>query len=98
MPLPETVAAPTGVPPLVQSLGGEDRGPNTVKVTVPVATLLAPDSVALTELGAIAVPAVPPADADTLVVVAASMPYVIVTDPLPPFTPGFDEPPVNNAD
>jgi hypothetical protein len=72
VPLPDTVAVPTGVPPLVQSLGGEDCGPNTVKVIVPEAPLVAPDRVALIELVAIAVAAVPLAGAVILVLVVAS--------------------------
>ena len=68
--MPDMLAVPTVVPPVVQSLGAEDCGPNTVKVIVPVAVLVAPDSVALIESAAIAVPAVALAGADTVVVVA----------------------------
>jgi hypothetical protein len=71
--LSETVAVPTVVPPLVQSVGGEDCGPNTVKVIVPEAPLVAPDRVALIELAAIAVPTVPLAGDVTLVLVGASV-------------------------
>ena len=55
------------VPPLVQVDGGDDCGPNTVKVIVPVAPLPAPDSEALIELAPIAVPVVSVAGADTVV-------------------------------
>lgn len=51
------------VPPLVQSVGAEDCGPNTSNVTVPVGE--APDAkVAETDDGEIALPTVPLADAD----------------------------------
>ena len=43
MPLPETVAVPTVVPPLVQVLGALAWGPKTVNVTVPVAPAVAPE-------------------------------------------------------
>ena len=55
MPVPLTVAVPTVVPPLVQLVGALVWGPNTVKVIVPVAPLVAPDSVELIELVPIAV-------------------------------------------
>jgi hypothetical protein len=71
VPLPDTVAVPTVVPPLVQLLGGEDCGPKTVNPIVPLALLVAPDRLALIELAAIAVPAVPLAGAETLVLVVA---------------------------
>jgi hypothetical protein len=53
--LPDTVAVPTVVPPLVQVEGALAWGPNTLKVIVPVAPVPAPDSVAVMELVAIAV-------------------------------------------
>ena len=56
MPLPETVAVPTVVPPLVQVLGAVAWGPKTLKVTVPVAPAVALDRVELIEPAAIAVP------------------------------------------
>jgi hypothetical protein len=61
------------VPPLEHSLGGVDVGPNTVKVIVPVASLIAPDRLELIELAVIALPAVPLPGADTPVLVAASV-------------------------
>jgi hypothetical protein len=61
--LPDTLTVPTTVPPLLQPLGGEDIGPNTVKVIVPEAPLVAPESVELIDPDEIAVPAVPPAGA-----------------------------------
>ena len=39
--MPDTVALPTVVPPVVHPVGGTDSGPKTLKVTVPVA--LEPD-------------------------------------------------------
>jgi hypothetical protein len=55
VPLPVTVTGlPTVVPPLVQVVGGEACGPNTVNVTVPPAPLPAPVSVAPSALAAIA--------------------------------------------
>jgi hypothetical protein len=59
--LPETVAVPTVVPPLVHVLRAVDWGPNTVYVIIPPAAglLVPPERVALTELAAIAVAAVP---------------------------------------
>jgi hypothetical protein len=97
VPPPDTLTGdPTAAPPL-QSVGAEGCGPNTLKVIVPVAALFAPDRVALIALGAIMVSAVPVAGVDTLVAVVARV-VVIVTDPLPPFTPAFDEPPVIDPD
>ena len=46
--MPETVAVPNEVPPVVQVVGAEDCGPKTLKVTVPEA--LAPDAAERTEL------------------------------------------------
>lgn len=63
VPSPETVAVPTVVPPLVQSVGAEDCGPNTSNVTVPLAEL-PDDRVPDTDDGEIALPTVPLADAD----------------------------------
>jgi hypothetical protein len=63
--LPLTVAVPTVVPPVVQFVGALVCGPNTVKVTVPPAELVAPDSVEEIEPAAIALPGVPPAGAVT---------------------------------
>src|SRR5215471_3597675 len=80
MVLPETVAVPTVVPPVVQLVGGEsgEVGPNTVKVIVPVASLVCPARVALIALAAIAVPAVslPGADTVVMVVIRAGLPVV----------------------
>lgn len=55
--MPLTAAAPTVVPPLEQVVGALACGPKTVYVTVP-AGLDPPDSLALIEFAAIAVPAV----------------------------------------
>jgi hypothetical protein len=67
--LPETVAVPTVVP-LVQVVGAAVCGPKTVKVIVPVAELVAPDSVEETVLLAIIVPVDALAGAVALVAVA----------------------------
>lgn len=56
MPLPETVAVPTLVPPVVQLVGALAWGPKTLKVMVPVAPLVAPLSAALSEPVPMAVP------------------------------------------
>jgi hypothetical protein len=45
VPLPETVAVPTVVPPLVHVLGALAWGPKTLNVIVPVAPAPAPESV-----------------------------------------------------
>jgi hypothetical protein len=58
VPLPETVTVPAVVPPLVQVVGAVACGPNTVKVIVPVAPLVAPDRVELIELAAMTLPVV----------------------------------------
>jgi hypothetical protein len=71
VPLPLTGAVPIVVPPLVQVVGGLAWGPNTVKVTVPPAVLVAPETVDPIPLGGMAVPAVPVAGAAALVVVLA---------------------------
>jgi hypothetical protein len=58
--LPETVAVPTGAPPLVQLVGAEDCGPKTVTVIVPVE--FEPEDPVSTEpieAGAMAVPIEP---------------------------------------
>jgi hypothetical protein len=68
--LPATVAVPTVVPPLVHVDGAVVWGPNTLKVTVPVAPAVAPDKVELTDDAATAVPAVPVAGPLAVVVVA----------------------------
>jgi hypothetical protein len=52
--LPETVAVPTAVPPLVQLVGAVGCGPKTVNVIVPVAPLVAPESAELIEDAVIA--------------------------------------------
>jgi hypothetical protein len=81
VPLPLTVAVPTVLPPLVQLLGAVACGPNTVKVIVPVAPLLAPDKVELIELAVIACPAVPDAGAATLVLVALVAVVLVIALP-----------------
>ena len=55
--MPDTVAEPTFVPPDVHEPGGEGRGPNTLKVTVPIGADPAA-SMADTEEGEIGLPAV----------------------------------------
>jgi hypothetical protein len=67
--LPLTVALPTVAPPLVQLLGAVACGPNTVKVIVPLAPLLAPARVELIWLAAIGWPEVPVDGAAMVVVV-----------------------------
>jgi hypothetical protein len=64
--LPETVAVPTVVPPLVHVAGAVAWGPNTVNVTVPVAPAVAPESAELTEPVEIAVPTFPLAGPDAV--------------------------------
>jgi hypothetical protein len=54
--LPDTVAVPTDVPPLVQVLGALACGPNTVNVTVPPALPVAPDSAPLIKPVPMAIP------------------------------------------
>jgi hypothetical protein len=70
LPLPLTVALPTVVPPAVQAVGAAACGPNTLKVTLPLASLVAPESAELIALAAIAVPVASLAGAATVVVVA----------------------------
>jgi hypothetical protein len=79
--LPLTGAVPTVAPPLVQLAGAVACGPNTVKVIVPVAPLLAPDKVELIELAVIACPAVAEAGAATLVEVAFVTMVLIIALP-----------------
>jgi hypothetical protein len=67
VPLPETVAVPTVVPPVAQLVGAEDCGPKTLIVIVPVG-LVPPARVLDTELAAMAVPAVPEAGPDAVTV------------------------------
>ena len=55
MPLPDTVAVPTVVPPVTHVTGAVDCGPKTLNVIVPVAPLVAPESAEEIELLAIAV-------------------------------------------
>ena len=59
MPLPDTVAVPTVVPPLVHVLGALACGPKTTSVIVPPAAGLPPDSVEVIEEAEIALPVVP---------------------------------------
>ena len=58
VPLPETVAVPTVVPPVEQLVGAEDCGPKTLKVTAPEG-LYPPARVLEMALTPVAVPAVP---------------------------------------
>jgi hypothetical protein len=66
VPLPEIVAVPTVVPPLVQVVGALACGPNTVKAIVPV-PMVVPDRVELIEPVGIAVFVLSVAGADALV-------------------------------
>jgi hypothetical protein len=61
---------PTVVPPLVQLVGAVAWGPKTLKVIVPPASLVAPESVELIEVAAIPVPVASVAGAVAVVVVA----------------------------
>jgi hypothetical protein len=76
--LPDTVAVPTVWPPVVQSLGAEVTGPNTLNVIVPVAPS-PPDSVAVIAVAGIATFVVPLAGADTGTVV----PFTSVVEGIP---------------
>ena len=78
-PLPAGVAVPTVVPPMVQVVGKEAWGPNTLKVMVLVS--LAPElapRVAVRLVFAIVVPAVPVEGAATLRVGLAAETTVLV--------------------
>jgi hypothetical protein len=79
--LPDTVAVPTVVPPLVHVLGAVVCGPNTVNVTVPVAPLVAPESTELIEVVAIAVPEVSVAGAAAVVIVRFLTTVEVIPDP-----------------
>ena len=79
--MPDTVAVPTVVPPLVQVEGALDCGPNTLNVIVPEALLVAALSAALRELAAMAVPAVPVDGAEDVVVVAFLTTVEAMPDP-----------------
>jgi hypothetical protein len=57
VPLPDTLADPTVVPPAVHETGGADCGPNTLKVSVPVGSA-PPASAAEIEAAEIGLPAV----------------------------------------
>ena len=78
VPSPDTEAVPTVVPPVVQSVGAEDCGPNASNVIVPVG-LAPPDNVEPIESAPIAVFVVPLAGADTDVLVEATL-QLIFTD------------------
>jgi hypothetical protein len=93
-PLPETVAVPTVVPPLVQVLGAVVCGPKTVNVIVPPAPAVAPDRVELIELAAITEPALPVAGAEAVSAVAflttvelIPLPHVLAEAVLPESPP-----------
>jgi hypothetical protein len=68
LPLPDTVATPTAVPPLAQVVGAVVCGPNTVNAIVPVG-VDPPASAEVIELVAITVPAVPVAGPTPVAVV-----------------------------
>ena len=59
MPAPVTAAVPMVVPPFEQSVGAFACGPYTVKVIVPPASIVAPESIELIELEEMAVPVSP---------------------------------------
>ena len=80
--MPETVAVPTVVPPVVHVAGAVACGPNTLNVIVPVAPLVPPDRLALIAKAAIALPAAPEPGPDALVVVVA-VPTTVEAIPLP---------------
>ena len=67
------LAVPTVLPPLVHVVGAVVCGPNTLNVIVPVAPLVAPLSIELTELAAIAVLVLPVPGADTVVEVTRTV-------------------------
>jgi hypothetical protein len=77
--LPETLAVPTVVPPDVHDAGGEECGPKTMKVTVPVGAD-PPASVDEIEAPGISVPAAPLAGA--LVETVASTGEAVTSRPL----------------
>jgi hypothetical protein len=86
VPLPATDAVPIVIPPLVQVVGGPGWGPNTVKVMVPLAPVVAPDRLELIELAAICDAAVPAAGATAVVLVA----FVTAVEVIPAPQPLFD--------
>ena len=79
--MPDTVAVPTVVPPLVHEEGAVVCGPNTVNVIVPVAPLVAPDSVDPIEPVAIAVPDVSVAGPDARIVVVFLTAVEVIPEP-----------------
>jgi hypothetical protein len=79
--LPDTVAVPTVVPPLVHEEGAVVWGPNTLNVIVPVAPLVAPDSVELIELAVIALVDMPVAGPDANVAVVFITAVEVMPEP-----------------
>jgi hypothetical protein len=79
--LPLTAAVPAVVPPLEHVVGAEACGPNTLKVTVPPAPAVAPDSAELIDVAAMAVPAVP--DDGAVAVVAVALVTAVEAMPAP---------------
>lgn len=75
--MPETVAVPTVVPPVVQVVGAVAWGPKTLMVIVPPAPLVAPDSTELIEVAVIAVFVVP-AEGALAVLVVVALPTTVV--------------------
>jgi len=67
VPLPATVAVPTAVPPLVHVLGADACGPNTLKLTAPVAVDVPPDSAPPIDDAGIATPREPVDGADAAI-------------------------------
>jgi hypothetical protein len=75
------VAVPTVVPPLVQVVGAAACGPKTVKVIVPVAPAVAPDTVELIEPAEIAAAVVSLAGPDALAFVAFLTTVELIPEP-----------------
>ena len=83
MPFPNTLTGvPTALPPVEQMLGAVSCGPNTLKLSVPPAPLVAPESVVLIALAGIAAPVAVAAGADTVLVVVV-LPTAVDAMPLP---------------
>jgi hypothetical protein len=73
--LPEIVAVPTVVPPVVQLVGAEDSGPKTVKVIVPVGLDPAARTLEI-EVLAMAVP-IEPVAGPVAVIVGLALPTTV---------------------
>lgn len=79
--MPDTVAVPTVVPPLVQDEGAVVWGPNTLKVIVPPAPAVPPERVDEIELAAIAVPEVSVAGAAAVAIVRFLTTVEVIPEP-----------------